>query len=403
MPAEVTQKDHIPEFNIGKVKQPDPHPIQPTPIAFERDMDDGGASIGALGKEYRSGELDTRSAFDDHFTGKLHASGIWRHDEIDIYNKRYRFGLVSPYDAIGGVREYLFFTKPDLNIYPRDNDNGLPSNELDKYLRTQPLWTDLASRYYGVLRCLQHSISEDDGPFNHLLGNMVQSNLEVPPLVAEMVETPNNMYGVGYTYRGSSEGSNDTYNFSLEFKDTKWKPVYNFFQAYEDYETLKHHGVLEVYNYYRYAKILYDQYAIFKVMVDEDGETILYCGKAYGVKSKSLPRDTFSNTDFSNGLSYSIDFEAAFYDDRPNVMYEFNEIARDYYGSLPYQLDVHNHILDRPDGRAAKCAYIAGLPGDTDYAGYDPPDERGISDTTGKLMAPGKRVCKLKWRGDDRV
>ena len=169
----------------------------------------------------------------------------------------------------------------------------------------------MASRYLGVLRCLQSSISLNADPFNHLLENAVQSNLEVPPLSAEMIETPNNMYGVGYTYRGSSEASNDTYNFSLEFKDTKWKPVYNFFQAYEDYETLKHHGVLEPWAYYLWAKILYDQYAIYKFMVDEDQETILYYGKAYGVKSKSLPRDAWSNTDFANGLSYSIDFEAA--------------------------------------------------------------------------------------------
>lgn len=373
----------------------------PEPSSFIKKMDDKGKSIETLGKEFHKNELSQPGALDDYLQGALHAAGIWRHEDIDIYNKRYRFGIINPYESIGSVREYLFFTKPDLNIYPRNDDNGVPSSKLAPYLQTQPLWTDLASRYYQVLTCLQSSLDTTKGgpkdPFNHLLENAVQSNMEVPPLSAEMVETPNNMYGVGYTYRGSSEAGNDTYNFSLEFRDTKWKPVYNFFQAYEDYETLKHHGVLPVWRYYRYAKILYDQYSVYKIMVDEDGETILYAGKAYGVKSKSLPRDAFSNTDFSNGLSYSIDFEAAFYDDKPNILYEFNSIAREYYNSLPYQLDVHNHILDRPDARPAKCAYIAGLPGDSSYVGYDP------DDTTGKTMAPGRRLLKLKWRGDDRV
>ena len=100
------------------------------------------------------------------------------------------------------------------------------------------------------------------------------------------------------------------------------------------------------------------------------------------LKSKSLPRSTFSNTDFTNGLSYSIDFNAAFFDDmKPYILTNFNNISKSYYESRKYQIDIHNHILDRPDNRAAKAAYVV---------------------TEKSTLAPGGKVYKLKWRGDDK-
>lgn len=345
-------------------------------------MDDGGASNNVVGKINTVQEAKNVAVnSEDSYSGLYHAAGIYKRNEIDYFSKRYRFGILNPYESLTNCREYLFFTKPDLNIYPRDNTNGSVSKELNSYLQTKPYWRELASKNYEIIKLLQMSIDPGD-KFNHLLENMVQSNLDVPGVTAEMIETPNNMYGVGYTYRGSSEASDDSFDFSLEFKDTKYLPVYHFFKAYEDYETLKHHGQLEPWRQYIMDKILYDQYSIYKFIVDVDGETIIYYAKFFGVKSKSLPRDVFSNTNFDNGLSYSIDFNAAFFDDmKPYILTNFNEISRSFYQSRKYQVDIHNHVLDRPDNRAAKAAYI-------------------VSENS--TLAPGGKVYKLKWRGDDK-
>lgn len=345
-------------------------------------MDDGGASNNVVGKINTVQEAKNVAVnSEDSYSGLYHAAGIYKRNEIDYFSKRYRFGILNPYESLTNCREYLFFTKPDLNIYPRDNTNGSVSKELNSYLQTKPYWRELASKNYEIIKLLQMSIDPGD-KFNHLLENMVQSNLDVPGVTAEMIETPNNMYGVGYTYRGSSEASDDSFDFSLEFKDTKYLPVYHFFKAYEDYETLKHHGQLEPWRQYIMDKILYDQYSIYKFIVDVDGETIIYYAKFFGVKSKSLPRDVFSNTTFDNGLSYSIDFNAAFFDDmKPYILTNFNEISRSFYQSRKYQVDIHNHVLDRPDNRAAKAAYI-------------------VSENS--TLAPGGKVYKLKWRGDDK-
>ena len=318
----------------------------------------------------------------DPFRSVSHASGLFHRNEINLFNKRYRYGIINPYETLSNCKEYLFFTKPDLNIFPRDDDTGTPSKELHPYLQTQPFWLyEMNEKHYNVIKALQLSLNTKN-PFNHLLENMVQTNLDSPSITAEMIDTPNNSFGVGYTYRGSSEASDDSFDFSLEFKDTKDLPIYHFFKAYEDYETLKHHGKLTPYIYYIKNKILYDQYSIYKFLIDlDDGETIIYYSKYFGVKSKTLPRDVFSNTTFDNGLSYSIDFNAAFFDDmKPWIIKDFNQISKSYYDSLPYLIEPWNNVLERVDNRPAQAAYIV-----SEYNSHYKHD-----------------VNKLKWRGSDK-
>lgn len=347
-------------------------------------IEDGQTSIkirNSLPKASKIRNYGMEGGDKDPFRSLSHASGIFHRNEINLFKKRYRYGILNPYDTLSTCREYLFFTKPDLNIYPRDDNDGLPSSELQPYLQTQPFWLyEMQEKHSDVLKLLQSSLDNRD-PFNHLLENMVQSNLDSPSISAEMIDTPNNSFGVGYTYRGSSEASDDNFDFSLEFKDTKDLPVYHFFKAYEDYETIKHHGQLQPYMYYIRNKILYDQYAIFKFLVDlDDGETIIYYAKYFGVKSKSLPRDVFSNTSFDNGLSYSIDFNAAFFDDmKPWILKDFNIISKEFYNSQKYQIDTWNNVLGRIDNRPAKAAYV-------------------VSEYNSQFK---HEVNKLKWRGSD--
>lgn len=321
-------------------------------------------------------------------TSAKHAAGIFTRNEIKnaLHSKTFRFGLSNPYGAISSAREYLFFTKPDLHILTM-NDNGTLENEnLNSSLADIPFWVDLwRTRKNTTIKSLQISAGSD--PFNHLLQNQVISNLDVPVLTSEMIDTPTNMYGVGYSYRGSSEASDDNPEFSLEFKDTRYLDTYMYFKAYEEYQTLKHHGVISPSKYYTVNKILHDQFCIYKFIVDEDMETIIYYGKMYGVTPKSLPRDVFSNPNFDSGISYSIDFKAAFYEDmRPDILSDFNNLSMLTYHNQPYQITPYNSILDHADMRPAKAAYV-------------------VKDTTSPaaIQSPTGYLYKLKWRGSDVI
>src|SRR5574344_915500 len=158
-------------------------------------MDDGGASNNVVGKINTVQEAKNVAAnSEDSYSGLYHAAGIYKRNELDYFSQRYRFGILNPYESLTSCKEYLFFTKPDLNIYPRDNTNGSVSKSLNSYLQTKPYWTELNERNYEIIKLLQMSIDPSD-KFNHLLENMVQSNLDIPGVSAEMIETPNNMYG----------------------------------------------------------------------------------------------------------------------------------------------------------------------------------------------------------------
>ena len=357
-----------------------------------REVFDGGKSSNVLSAEDYSEFSSWRySSNADWLKMAMHKSNLYTGQEIKnkLYTETFRFGNTNLRSGLASGREYLFFTKPDLNILTCDPASRLagPTSILTEYLRDIPFWRELYNtRKDTTIKCLQMSYDNSD-PFNHMLQNHVISNLDIPGLNAELIDTPTNAWGVNYSYRGSSEGSDDTPEFSLEFKDNRYLDTFLFFKAYEEYETLKHHGVLAPQQWYILDKILHDQFAIYKFIVADDMETIVYYGKMYGVFPKSLPRDTFSTANFDDGIKYSVDFKAAFYEDmKPDILADFNKLSANLYNQQPYQIYPYNITTGAADTRPAKAAAV-------------------IKDTTSALArsAPGGYVYKLKWRGSDTL
>lgn len=322
----------------------------------------------------------------DFFDSILHTNNIYNSNDIDLFTKTYRFGVFDPNKTLSKAKEFLFFTKPDLNIYSRDNITGLVNkSDLSTGLKDLDFWKDMINTKGRIIQQLQDSAGGID-KFNHLLQNQCISNLEIPGLNSEVQETASNIYGVSISYRGSSEESDDNLDFSLEFRDTKWLDTYYFFKAYEEYETLKHHGTVSPWRGYIERKVLHDQFSIYKILVDQDMETILYYGKMYGVMPKSLPRDVFSTDTFDNGISYSIDFKAAFYEDmQPHILSDFNALSYPFYSTLAYPIDIYNQAMGRSDGRPAKAAYVVKE-----------------TNTARAKASPNGYVYVLKWRGSDK-
>ena len=316
----------------------------------------------------------------------LHSSNIFGRDEIDLYNKDYRFGYYNNHKNVSKLKEFLFFTKPDLNIMYRNPTTGeVDVNSMNSDLLSLPYWKDLFDKRKETIAALQDSYNLHSGNdhFNHLLQNSVISNLEIPGLEGTVIESPVNEYGVGFNYRGSSESSDDSFDFSLEFKDTKWLDVYYWFRTYEEYQTLKHHGYIGPWKGYITQRIIHDQFCIYKFMVDEDMETIIYYCKLYGVMPMNLPRDVFSNSEFDNGISYTINFKAAFFEDMNyNILRDFNALSSSFYNSQILDIPIYDSTFGGTDFRPAKAAYIVS---------------ENRSDAT------GGKVYKLKWRGEDTI
>ena len=300
----------------------------------------------------------------------LWANGIYNRQDIEWYSKFNRFGAKDPYNAPTGSKEYLFFTKPDLHLV----EHG--TSIINPELKNQPYFNELLERYPDVVAQLQRSNGiGDTGPFMSILSNSVKNTLDLPVITADTIDTPSTIYGTAYNYRSWGFKSDEKVEFGLEFEDTKYLEIYNLIKAYEEYERLKHLGMVTppniendpvvngvCFSYYIRNKILHDQFSIYKFIVEDDMETIIYYAKLWGVFFKTVPRDAFSDMKVEGGLTYSVEFEAAFVEDmNPTILTDFNQLVYPYIENteeLPIY-DTKNRMIN---GEWARMPVITKVP-----------------------------------------
>ena len=272
----------------------------------------------------------------------LNAYGLYSKADIEEarYSKYGRFGRVlDPYSRLNDTREHLFFVKPDLHICSTGTDleNGYGDGEtikangltLNPQLNNNAYFRDLIERYPDVVKELQNSAgSNNKDPFSHLLSFTVNSNLDLPGSDASTLDTSNTIFGTNLEYLKDAEISDENPSFSLEFVDTKRLEVYQYFKAYSMYHIARKSGIVTPphMDYIRYKR-LHNVMGIFKFLIAEDGETIVHYSYFWGVFPTSVPREAFSNQEFNDGLTFSISFKAAFFEDSdPRILDHFNHL-----------------------------------------------------------------------------
>lgn len=316
-------------------------------------------------------KINTNSAIN-----KLKKSNlIYDRHEIEWYEKFNRWGCLDPYNKLQGAREYIFFAKPDLHIFESDG-------KLNPELIKSTIFQDAYERYTEVLKQLQLSTPSCISPFCNLLTNSVRSSLDLPNVSAETIETSANIYGHKITYRQLDDASDSNCSFSLDFEDTKYLEIYMFFKLYSEYEKLKFYGEISPpdKNYIIY-KIIHDQMAVYKIVVEDDGETILYYAKYWGVYPTTVPRDSFS--EINTELKYSVSFNASFVEDMdPMILADFNNTVFSVYKKenlMKYTKVMKTYDSDTGtiNGDWALMPYIIKTKSD---------------------ISPLKKVYKLKWR-----
>lgn len=274
---------------------------------------------------------------DKTFKSLLNAAHIYDRSEMEWYTKFNRFGCLDPYSILSTTREYIFITKPDLHIFSSPSTTSVLNPELGSY----PIWQDALVRYNDVLQQLQYSASGSGKPFINLLTNSIKSSVDIPDISTNDVQTSENIYGTFMTYRKSSLTSDEQHEFSIEFEDTKYTEVYMWFRLYDEYEKLKDLGMVTPPDeHYIINKILHDQMALFKFIVGEDGETLIYWAKMWGLYPKGVPRSAFSDLSSGESLKMSVSFKAQFIDDMdPSILADFN------YLTIPNGIPSANQIL----------------------------------------------------------
>lgn len=278
------------------------------------------------------------------------------YEDRDKWDYKYnRMQWANPYYAVGPTREYLFFTKPDLHIMGKSTDDGF--TDIDKLNPTirDTFWVEMKEKYRNIIADLQYSskrtigrkdvstkdVSHDRSEFIRILTNAVSGTLDLPDVSSDTVDTPANIYGTTLQYKKSGAKSDEGFDFSLEFTDNQQLEVYHLFKMWSEYSNLKDIGMVtppgpKNLNPYRINHILHDQIGIFKFIVDEDMETIIYYAYLTGCFPKSVPRGSFAN--INPGLiNYSIDWHAQFVEDmNPLILLHFNMLVRKQLGMYEF-------------------------------------------------------------------
>lgn len=270
------------------------------------------------------------------------------------YSDFNRFGYLNPYTTDTSNREYLFFTKPDLNIFGENDSITCNTDNLimNSALRSaSTLFATVDTRYRPVLKQLQYH-ADLSTPFMCLLSNRVASSLEMPSISTDNNESSANIYGTTIAYRGHSYKSNQGHSFTLSFKDSKYLEVYMLAKLYDEYHTLMKLGYIQPKTEYIENRILDDQFSIYKIVVGEDGETILYYAKFTGVFITDVPRGDMGEIP-QDGITFSLSFYSQFVKDMdPYILVEFNRItpvdAMEVSKTFSHSYGVNNTWVNRP-------------------------------------------------------
>lgn len=284
----------------------------------------------------------------------IKANGLYQATNEDLYNKFKRVATLDPYRRLNYTKEYLFFTKPDLQIL-----NGTSGN-LNTEVANVPIFSYINTYYPYILKQLQISADSRSRPFMNLLSNCVSSSLELPAITANNdFESPQNIHGTQITYRNTSYASDDGYEFSLEFHDSKYLELYLLLKAFDEYENRKTYGQITVPHSYVEKKIIHDQFSIYKFIVDEDFTTIIFWAKVTGVYPKNVPRDSFSDLQENGGISYSVNFKGNFIEEmNVEILSEFNTVVRTGANSIKNDLSLWDSGLNTVNPDWASIPYI---------------------------------------------
>lgn len=290
----------------------------------------------------------------------LNSNGIFRREDMQDFDRFYIFPRNDPYKMLGTTREYIFITKPDLHIFDAEN-----VGTLNPEIGNDPFFVDLMDRgyQYSVLSNLQLSAKNGRyNPFIPMFTNYKTTNLDLSPINAGDIDTAANAFGTKIYYRRPTDTSNEECEFSLEFKDTKYLDCYLWFKAYDIYEQRKYQGIVSPANpNYVFNKVLSDQMTVFKFIVGEDGESLLYWACIWGCYPKNVPRDSFSDMPTDGQLKFTVNWHGAFQDDMdPLIIIHFNQLSSQMRVSGEKQIELYDTKIQGITQKAAYRPYILG-------------------------------------------
>jgi len=268
------------------------------------------------------GNIRPKVLEDQQLLKQMRSNSIFQPSDMRYRRSFYPFKRIDPFNRVQGTKEYVFFTKPRIPIVKDDT--------LQPQFQKIPYYRNLWSSGYGYQEILKDlSGTGDICPFVQILTNRITSNIDIPSVNVDMLETAQNFWGSKIVYPKTSMSSDEGMEFTCEFEETKYLEIYHFFKAWDMYRQMKWWGIISPPDYCINHKILNDHIAVYKIIVAEDGERILYWCKWTGVFPSTIGRDTFSEIPVEGPLKITVNFKVSgwFEDMEPNIITDFRQIV----------------------------------------------------------------------------
>ena len=233
-----------------------------------------------------------------------------------------RFKIKSSDDVLQKAFPHVFFVRPDLNLCYGDNKD---LTRLSSSLENNPLFLYAWRNSPDLVKSLIQ-VNGQPHTFNLFLSNKVTS-FETSDEYIGTESVGKTYLGHQITYGKDATESKTAGELNINFDDDRYCHTYILNRIWMEYINLVSRGTISPVRQNIINKILDYAGSIYYIVTAEDGETIIFWSKYYGVFPSTSPSNQFSwNGEMIQGpLNYSFKYNYSFKEDfNPATLTEFN-------------------------------------------------------------------------------
>ena len=236
----------------------------------------------------------------------------------EYYN---RFKLPNPNDALHKTFSHVFFVRPDCNILKR---TGSGFKLVDK-LKDNPNYYYAYHKSPELLRQLVNDAGYDHD-FMMYLSNKAKS-FQLSDESINFDTYGRTLTGHKISYGKTNVESKTAGDFTITYNDDRDLHVFHIHKLWADYISNVFQGIFNPKTEYMLNRILDYVANVYYIMTAEDGETVIFWSKYYGVFPVTIPSSQYSWSagNILSNPEFDVRYQYSFKEDyNPLSIVEFN-------------------------------------------------------------------------------
>lgn len=240
----------------------------------------------------------------------------------NLFTRFNRFKTAFPDYHLTKSFSHVFFTRPDCHLTTKDA-KGV--HMIDQELTNDPLYYYLYNNNPKILESLTQRMTSSH-QFLPYLSNAATS-FELSDEYIKTIEHGETFTGYKLQYGKNNIESNTAGSFSVNYTDDNDYTIYKIHKAWMEYISKVYRGEITPHREYVQRRILDYASSVYYFVVGQDGETILFWSKYFGIFPTNAPSAASS---WSRGSAvklpeFAINYSYSFKEDfSPLSLAEFN-------------------------------------------------------------------------------